>query len=118
MEKEKKEKTPRALGKGAAGQGGGENVPSVAKRRKETIEYHPQVSEYDSNDEGDLESAIDARTVRDNSSLIQALIGKVASLERAAKTTTERKAAEHGRWYGIKVRGEECLKCGSVSVIQ
>ena len=90
----------------------------MAKRRKETREYHPQVSEYDSNDEGDLESAIDARTVRDNSSLIQALIGKVASLERAAKTTTERKAAEHGRWYGIKVRGDECLKCGSVSVIQ
>ncbi len=26
MEKEKKEKTPRALGKGAAGKGGGENL--------------------------------------------------------------------------------------------
>ena len=35
MEKEKKEKTPRALGKGTAGQGGGENpthrTPNLGK---------------------------------------------------------------------------------------
>ena len=50
--------------------------------------------------------------------MIQALMEKVASLESAGKTATERKAAEQGRWYGIKERGEVCLKCGSVSVIQ
>ena len=98
MDKEKRERTPRAPGKAAAGQSGGENVPPVAKRRKEAREYPPQVSESESGGEGDLESEVDASIVRGNSSLIEILIEKVTSLERAAETAMEKKATEQGMW--------------------
>ncbi len=95
MEKEKKAKALRALGKSAAEHSGGGNDPPTAKRSRGGKE-----SSLGNDSDGEFSergSSADTKAVENNTVMIHALLAKVASLEKEAKAAKESEAAEQGR---------------------
>ena len=98
MEKDKKAKTPRALGKAAAEHGGGEILPPSAKRSKGGKEESVSPDSGDESYEED--SAVHRKLLRQNNKLMEALWEKVASLENEVMAAKEQRETEQGRWPG------------------